>query len=183
MKYTIPFQLRNKNNNIIVEYDKMKNAEESGFRALNVPFDVNKCIGYPMIHAYFENINLRGYERYCAWIQIVRREEFNTVNQKEVVNTVYFLDYGNKETEPYFCIGYPAELFDAPCNNLGNNEKLIWTAYTYLVDPPSRMNDNQLTFLTGFSWGYEEGIDGVEGVLDFTQLGEADWREHQKYIV
>ena len=50
MKYIIPFQLRNRTNNVIVEYNKMKNAEESGFEALNVPFDVDMCVGYPMIH-------------------------------------------------------------------------------------------------------------------------------------
>ena len=83
---------------------------------------------------------------------------------------------------PYFCVGYPAELFDAPCSNLRDNEKLIWTAYTYFVDPPSRMNDNQLTYLAGFSWGYVESTDGVEGILEFKVLSEADWEEHKKYI-
>ena len=108
-----------------------------------------------MIHAYFDNLNLKGYERYCGWIQIIRKEEYNTVNQKENVTTTYEIDFC-AQTKPYFCIGFPAELFDAPCKNLGTNEKLIWTAYTYLVDPPSRMNDNQMTFLAGFSWGYTE---------------------------
>jgi hypothetical protein len=44
------------------------------------------------------------------------------------------------------------------------------------------MNDNQLTFLAGFSWGYAESIDGVEGILDFKVLSEKDWEEHKKYI-
>ena len=46
MQYLIPFQLRNKENNIIVEYNKIENVKDSGFEVLNVPFDVNQCIGY-----------------------------------------------------------------------------------------------------------------------------------------
>ncbi len=178
MKYSIPFRLRNKENNVIVEYKEMQSPEESGFRALNVPFDVNKCIGYPMVHAYLDDINLKGYERYCGFIQIMRREEYNTVAQEERVNVRYELDCPST-IRPYFCVGYPAELFDAPCNNLGDNKKLIWTAYTYLVDPPSRMNDNQLTFLAGFSWGYVESTDGVECIIDFKVLSEKDWEMHR----
>lgn len=181
MQYLIPFQLRNKENRIIVEYNKIENVKDSGFEVLNVPFDVNQCIGYPMIHAYFDNLNLKGYERYCGWIQIIRKEEYNTVNQKENVTTTYEIDFC-AQTKPYFCIGFPAELFDAPCKNLGTNEKLIWTAYTYLVDPPSRMNDNQMTFLAGFSWGYTESVNGAENILDFNILGENDWKMHRELI-
>ena len=181
MRYLVPFQLRNKENNIVVEYNKMKNPKESGFEALKVPFDVNLCIGYPMIHAYFDNMCIYGYERHCGWIQIVRREEYNTIDQKQIVNTTYEVDCSDL-IKPYFCIGYPAKLFDAPCNNLGDNEKLIWTAYTYMVDPPSRMNGNQMIFLAGFLWGYIESISGVESILDFNILNEKDWKMHQEYI-
>ena len=182
MRYVIPFTLRNKENNIIVEYSKMNDAKESGFEALKVPFDVNQCVGYPMIHAYFDNLNLKGYERYCGWIQIIRKEEYNTVDQKKTVTTTYEIDYC-APTKPYFCIGFPAELFDAPCNNLGSNEKLVWTAYTYLVDPPSKMNDDQMTFLSGFSWGYTESVHGVESISDFKILSEKDWEIHRRYII
>ena len=181
MKYTIPFQLRNKTNYIAVDYKAMENPEESGFGALNVPFDVKKCIGYPMIHAYFENLNLKGYERYCGFIQVIRREDFKTVDGTESVTVSYEPDCTDM-IWPYFCVGYPAELFDAPCYNLRDSERVIWTAYTYLVDPPSRMNDNQLTYLAGSSWGYVESTDGIEGILEFKVLSEADWEEHKKYI-
>ena len=83
---------------------------------------------------------------------------------------------------PYFGLGYPAELFDAPCNNLNGNEKVVWTAYTYLVDVPSRMNGNRLLFLTGFSWGYTESQDKAVDLLDFKVLSEKDWEEHRRYV-
>lgn len=184
MRYTIPFNLRDKENNLIVEYNEMPNASESGFCALKLPFDVNLCIGYPMLHAYFESLNLKGYERACGWIQIIKREEYNTIDGKEVSNVVYDLDVSEEMRShelPYFALGYPAELFDAPCNNLNGNEKLIWRAYTYLVDVPSRMNDWQLLFLAGFSWGYSEDVEGNVQLLDFELLSEEDWNEHRKY--
>lgn len=185
MKYMIPFKLREKENNLIVEYNKMKNPTESGFCALKLPFDVNECIGYPMMHAFFEELSLNGYERYCGWIQIIKREEYNTINGEEICNVVYDLDVSEEMRNhelPYFAYGYPAELFDAPCNNLNGNEKLTWTAYTYLVDVPSRMNDGQMLYLAGFSWGYTENVDKEVSILELKILSEKDWKEHRKYI-
>ena len=78
---------------------------------------------------------------------------------------------------------FAEEIFDAPCKNLGNSEKLDWRAYTYLVDLPSGMNNNQLVFLAGFSWGYSENKDGDIQLLDFAVLSEDNWLEHQKYAL
>lgn len=81
-----------------------------------------------------------------------------------------------------FAYGYPAEFFDAPCWNLNNNAKFVWRAYTYLVDIPSRMNNNNLLLLAGFSWGYMENMKGEVQLLTFEELSESDWLEHPKYI-
>ena len=83
---------------------------------------------------------------------------------------------------PYFAFGYPAELFDAPCNNLNGSEKVIWRAYTYLVDMPSKMNHFHLSYLAGFSWGYTENCHKEVSILDFQLLTEDDWNIHKKYI-
>ncbi len=184
MRYTIPFTLREKENILSVEYNMINNPDDSGFNALNLPFDANLCVGYPMLHAFFENLNLNGYERYCGWIQIIKREEYNIVDGEQMINVVYDLDVSEEMRThglPYFGLGYPAELFDAPCNNLNGNEKVVWTAYTYLVDVPSRMNGNKLLFLTGFSWGYTESLDKEVDLLDFKVLSEKDWEEHRRY--
>lgn len=76
------------------------------------------------------------------------------------------------------CIGYPAEIFDAPCWNLAGCRHLKWTAYTYLVDLPSRMNGNKLKFLGGYSWGYEEDENGPQRLLPLEILTENDWEKH-----
>lgn len=118
MIYTIPFHLRNKENIMTIDYRQISNAAESGFSALKLPFDVNECVGYPMLHAYFENLNLNGYERYCGFIQIIKREEYTSVDNTEPVRTIYELDASEemmKHKWPYFAYGYPAEFFDAPC--------------------------------------------------------------------
>lgn len=76
------------------------------------------------------------------------------------------------------CIGYPAEIFDAPCCNLAGCKHLKWTAYTYLVDLPSRMNGNKLEFLAGYSWGYEEDENGPQRLLPLEVLTKNEWKRH-----
>ena len=74
--------------------------------------------------------------------------------------------------------GYPAEIFDAPCCNLAGCKHLKWTAYTYLVDLPSRMNGNKLEFLAGYSWGYEEDENGPQRLLPLEVLTKNEWKRH-----
>lgn len=75
-----------------------------------------------------------------------------------------------------------AEIFDAPCCNLAGCKHLKWTAYTYLVDLPSRMNGNKLEFLAGYSWGYEEDENGPQRLLPLEVLTEKDWEKHVKSV-
>lgn len=185
MKYTIPFVFHGKENTITVDYNEISDAHDAAFHILNLPFAPEASKGYPMVHAYFKDLNLQGYERYCGWIQIIRREEFCRINDTAPSNVLYELDVPEDILEhglPYFAYGYPPELFDAPCRNLRSSEKLIWRAYTYLVDIPSRINGYQLSFLAGFTWGYTENIRGEVSVLDFGLLNETDWSNQQAYI-
>lgn len=185
MTYMIPFVFHGKKNRIAVDYSEIADAHEAGFHILNLPFAPEACKGYPMIHAYFKDLNLKGYERYCGWIQIIRREEFHHINDIAPSNVLYELDVPEEILEhdlPYFAYGYPPELFDAPCRNLRGCEKLIWRAYTYLVDIPSRINGYQLSYLAGFSWGYTENSLDEVSLLDFYQLTETDWNT-QKLLV
>lgn len=186
MKYIIQLNLNGKESRICVDYQKITSVTESGFEALKLPFDVNKCVGYPMLHAYIETDGLYGYERYCGWIQVIERREYSAVDMECPDNISFELDVADEMREagiPYFAYGYPAEFFDAPCMNLNGSEKLKWRAYTYLVDMPLRRNGNKMGFLAGFSWGYVEDINGNVGLLDFKVLGEDEWGEHRKYAL
>ena len=61
-------------------------------------------------------------------------------------------------------------------------QKVIWRAYTYLVDIPTRINGNQLSYLAGFSWGYTENIRNEVSLLDFRLLSETDWNMQKTLI-
>lgn len=123
-------------------------------------------------------MKLTGYKRYCGFIQVVKRIEDNRDERLFLDADDYFHGMDN----PYFSYGYPASLYDAPCMNLGNCEELTWKAYTYLVDMPSRLNQNKLKFLTGFSWGYVENVHGVQGLLDLEMLTEEDFKKHCLFL-
>ena len=111
----------------------------------------------------------------------------DTKNRKERPKRAYILKYYIPDDfrsmgNPYFSYGYPASLFDAPCYNLGNCDELTWKAFTYLVDMPTRMNKNQLEYITGFSWGYTENKNGCTGLLDFERLTEEHFAKHKQFI-
>lgn len=180
----MPVNIRGIEETLTVEYKKNISPFESGFDVLDVPFPADKCIGYPILHAYFEHMKSTGYKRYCGFIQLVQRTEIinGAENAKKILSFDvgdYFRTIGN----PYFSYGYPATLYDAPCSNLGDCDKLIWKAYTYLIDLPTRMNRNKLTYLTGFSWGYIEDISGPLGLLDLKLLSDTDWQKHFDFII
>lgn len=182
----IPVQIRGTATILIVEYKESTSAQESGFDAfIDLPFSLDSCKGYPMMHAYFEDMQLSGYNRYCGFIQLIERQEYKMVEGEEIYTinlTIDGIEEMLKAGNPYFCYGYPAEIFDAPCKNLGNCDRLIWKAYTYLVDMPTRINDNKLSYLTGFSWGYKENKSGPQKLLDLEILDNTKWIKHCKII-
>ena len=178
MRYTLPFVFHGKTNYITVDYAAMADPRDAAFDVLNLPFDPGACRGYPMLHAYFGPLSLTGYERFCGWIQVIRREDFRGEEAEAQVS--YELDVPEDlrgQGLPWFAVGYPPELFDAPCRNLRDSTKLLWRASTFLVDVPSRINGHRLGLLAGFSWGYSENDRGEVSLLDFRQLTENDWNE------
>lgn len=178
MDKKIKFNWRNKECAAIIEYNENPGASESGFIIFkNMPFDVELCKGYPMAHAYVDAANLKGYERYCGWIQIIRREDFSDdVEEPKVTYDIDGSDEMIKRGLPYFALGYPAELFDAPCMNLNGSYRLVWTAHTYLVEMPvNRVNGNKINFLAGFEWGYEESVKQQVKISELRILSVNDW--------
>lgn len=179
----VPFTLRERKGAFTADYNVNSSVENSGFDALNLPFDSSRCLGYPTLHAYFDNMEMMGYRRYCAWIQLVERREFKSIDGIEVKSlSIDVSDEMQKAGIPFFAYGYPAELYDAPCCNLGNSNRLLWTAYTYLVDIPSRMNHNKLSFLAGISWGYTEDTTGPVGIHELKRLSMDNWNEHYPFL-
>lgn len=157
---TIPFELNRKSGILKVHYKANGSIAESGFDLfVGSGIDVDLCIGYPAMHAHVSSYKGRGYSTASAWIQIVTRREFTSVEAIEPVAVMSEVDTHPILAElgvPFFGMGFPAEIFDAPCNNLNGLAKLEWVADTFLVTLPSRANDDTISRVAGFRWGYIE---------------------------
>lgn len=181
----IPFELRGKTNLLEVVYKANNSASESGFNSLlNLNFNLDYIIGYPTMHTYISKNECTGYDRMCGWIQLVKREYCSSEALDEPDEVKLSLDSGDPNVL-YFAYGYPAEIYDAPCFNLNGNFKGKWTAYTYLVDVASRMNNNKISFLAGFQWGYEESFINNNLSVNMMDIKEIDikvWLEHILFL-
>jgi len=165
----IPFVLNHKPGILQVECEVNQSASKSGFDLFaGNNFDVAICIGYPTMRAYVKSYEGTGYATACAWIQIVTRWEFASLEAIEPVNIVPSVDTHPILAEagiPFFAFGFPAEIFDAPCNNLNGLAKLDWIADTFFVTMPNRTNGYLISCLAGFRWGYTEyDLDGKRQV-------------------
>lgn len=179
--YNLNFELNDKKGVIHVDYTSNNNVHESGFDMLtHLGFDVNMCIGYPIVHAYIKDFEATGYRRLCGWIQVLKCEYFNSYKDTSPADTKFFTDSFPDYDLPFFAFGYPAELYDAPCNNLiAPYEKLTWTAYTYLVTMPTHLTQNTVSYLAGFQWGYTEWneADKREVMLSpLKKISYDDWK-------
>lgn len=75
-RVTIPFTLHGIEEMLTVEYKQGTDPREIGYDALQgFPIDKICCIGYPVMHGYFEHMNATGYRRSCGFIQFVERIE------------------------------------------------------------------------------------------------------------
>jgi hypothetical protein len=182
---TIPFELNHKPGLVEVCYQANRDITESGFDLFaKFGFDVNLSLGYPTMHAYISTYAGSGYYTASAWIQMVTRREFVSRESGTPADIMTTVDVHNTLEElgvPFFAMGFPSEIYDAPCDNLGDLGKLEWIADTFLVTMPSRINDNSIARIAGFRWGYREyNLDGKRQVeihpLVVTQAQE--WGQH-----
>ncbi len=180
----IPFTSFNKQGSIEVIYQTNTSPVTSGFDILaDIVPDLDMCLGYPTVHASVKEYPGPGYNRYCGWIQVLQMEFYSESGGKPD-DIHYDLDVMPMMKEnglPFFAYGYPAVLFDAPCNNFFDGPKLVWKADTYLVNMPSYINNNSISYLAGFRWGYteynSEGKKHVE-IAPLEQIDRASWEQH-----
>ena len=176
----IPFAFKGIPNMLEVAYKASESNAETGFDMFDLPFDPAICIGYPTIHACIKDMKNTGYRRLCGWIQLVKLEYFSSEKLDKPYNIELFIDTSDP-AKIYFAYGYPAELYDAPCYNIGSNVKGTWTAYTYLVDVASELNNNTISFLAGVQWGYTEEMKNGNlhvQMFDIKEIDITQWREH-----
>lgn len=180
----IPFVLNGRKGIVEVYYEENKSADKSGFtllKELGLGFDANMCIGYPTMRAYIKDYEGTGYYTSSAWIQIITDRFYSSLHDDSPAKVVTGVDVGNNMRKlgvPFFAIGYPAEIYDAPCNNLGKYTRLKWVADTFLVNQP---NDDTISYVLGFRWGYEESdIEEKRHVriLPLEVIDYSSWNKH-----
>ena len=160
MQY-IPFELNGRQGQLEVLYGPNGSVERSGFELLrHRGFDVNMCLGYPTMQGTVCGYQGTGYYTASAFIQIIRGTRW-AGGQKTDVQPRQAVEIDANPTcveagVPFFSTGYPANIYDAPCNNLGDDQHLRWEATTFFVTMPSGINHGVISFLAGYSWGYEE---------------------------
>jgi hypothetical protein len=181
----IPFSSFGKTGSIEVVYKENLNAEASGFEILkNLVSDVNMCLGYPTVRASVKKYPGDGYYRYCGWIQVLMMEFYADVDSKtpdEIHYDADVLPVMKENGLPFFAYGYPAVLYDAPCNNFFFGAKLVWKAETFLISMPSYVNNNTISCLAGFRWGYIECSAEGQKHVDITPIEISDaacWEAH-----
>ncbi|NUM45508.1 MAG: hypothetical protein HUU38_12460 [Anaerolineales bacterium] len=182
---TIPFELNRKPGVLEVHYGPNRSITESGFDLLTGNgFDVTLCLGYPSMRAFVREFKGTGYATASAWIQIVTRREFATVDATEPFVVIPSVDTHPTLLElgvPFFAMGFPAEIFDAPCNNLNGLPKLEWIADTFLVTLPLRANNFMIAPVAGFRWGYGEMDRGGKRQVEVRPvevLGVSSWGQY-----
>lgn len=182
---TIPFELLHKPGVLTVCYEPNQSLAQSGFDLFaSDRFDPTICLGYPTMRAYVSSYAGGGYARACAWIQVVTRREFAAAAGTAPQAVVASVDTHPTLEElgvPFFGFGFPAEIFDAPCNNLGDLGKLEWIADTFLVTLPNRANGERIWPLAGFRWGYWEYDVNAQRQVEISPLALIDgsrWEEH-----
>lgn len=189
-KIEIPFVLNSNTGTVEVSYKENKSASDSGFDLLKgLGFDVDMCIGYPTMHACIKDFNGTGYGNLSGWIQIITGKYYSSLQDEvpsQVVSEADISDSMRKLGVPFFAFGYPAEIYDAPCNNLRNFARLQWIADTFLVTHPSRINDDTISYVVGFRWGYEEwNVDGKRNVriLPLEIIDYSAWNGHLTKLI
>lgn len=166
---------------LTVEYEPNLDPDKAGFPLLKLPFPEKDTLGYPTIHLYFREMKATGYRRYCGFVQLIERTETRKGAVRRELSVDVTPDFAEARI-PYFSYGYPASLFDAPCRNLRHCDRLKWTAYTYLVEMPTRMNDFAIRYLAGLSWGYTEDPGGVTEVQELVFLKKERFEEHRAFL-
>lgn len=176
---TVPFTAYGKRGFIEATCEENPGPEVSGFTLLKdaVNFDVELCKGYPMFRARMTEYEGSHYGRFVGWIQIITGCWYPQEGECQIEQEVDLLPREREVGYPFICYGMPADIFDAPCHNLEDSGVLNWSAETFMVTYPSRMNDEEIRFLAGVRWGYDEDESGCTLVHPLVPLNGSDWNE------
>jgi hypothetical protein len=185
----IPFSLKGYHGKVSVYYGLNDNPQKVGFDSLlDIGFDPQLSLGYPVIQARIEHYGGNGYRMFCGWIQIItsvyRDSRDPQVSASQTFVSVDTAPAFDKTGIPFAVYGYLPQLFDAPCRNLGAAAELRWTADTFLTSVPLRSRTEEISWLAGFRWGYTENdIPGTKPSLFKLEVTAAQaWNAHLSFL-
>jgi len=186
---SIPFKLKGHDGKVSVFYGSDDDPIKAGFDSLaGLNIDIDRCHGYPVMHARIESYGGSGYRTICGWVQIVTNIYFDSHDtEKAKSETFVSMDVAPvfQDTNiPFAAYGNLPQIFDAPCLNLRQYAKLRWIADTFLTSVPTRSRDEEVLWLLGFRWGYiETDIPGDRPELLPLEVTDAQvWNKHLPYL-
>jgi hypothetical protein len=186
---SIPFTLKGRKGQVAVSYGMNDDPVKAGFDSLpGLNFDIDRCRGYPAMHARIESYEGSGYRTFCGWIQIVTNIYLDSHEPGQATpETFVSIDVAPAFQElkiPFASHGNLPQFFDAPCLNLGGYAELRWTADTFLTSIPTRSRDEEIAWLLGFRWGYTENdIPGESPTLLPLEVTDAQvWNQHLPFL-
>lgn len=178
----LPFVLHGRSGALVVEYGANEDIEESGFDMFDPSdFDPALALGYPTLQARVERFEGTGYRTATAfiqWLDIERHFDDRVERGRELDATPELIRAGI----PYFSLGYPATLYDAPAHNMHGADWMRWDATTWLVTMPARWTDFEIQPLAGFRWGYTESHRGGVEMSRLVQLSARDWSAARTWL-
>ena len=186
----LAFTLNDRRGRVAVSYGPGQDPVAAGFDALpGIPFDLDLCLGYPVMQAQIESYAGSGYRTLCGWIQIVTRECYGREDTARTdllrSRSIDLIPSMVGSGVPWVVHGNLPSIFDAPCLNLGDNAELTWIADTFLTTVPLRSREAEVEWLLGFRWGYREYDPAVGKPVELLSLQVTDgqaWNHHLEFL-
>lgn len=137
------------------------------------------AVGLPNCTATIDYDGL-GYNRLMGWIQFVRSTDNESEGREFEIDPFDSFKLYNRAPTPYAFFGIAPTLFDAPARD--ERVALDWIAHSFLAWSPFQGQQNTVTALGGFSWGFEIGADGTIQLKETRVLASTDWSSHLAYL-
>jgi hypothetical protein len=181
-KMTLPFALLGEDYELMIDYGEITSPEKIGFEVSKSDvFDIRSGLGFPFMRARVESLQKNSYRNLVAFIQTTTSKYFEQVDDMMVALNEKAVDippFLREKGFPFYAFGYPSELFSARFSDLQAFTKLSREINTFLVTFPNPANDNTVSCLAAFSWGFVEWVDKCKHqvkLLPFKKLDFEYW--------
>lgn len=177
----VDFTLNGQRGRLELEYRVNDSLQHSGFDMFDPgDFDPTLTLGYPTLTASVHDYAGSGYRTASAFIQWIdiERQGSTMVRGRELDTPPQFREAG----VPFFSIGYPANLYDAPAHNMQGARWMSWVATTWLVAFPARWTNFEIRPVVGFRWGYHEDVQTGVAVTPLRSVGPQEWNDARPWL-